>query len=76
MFAAIAMIDAASILIVRTAMLPKWIGWFGFFAAVALLAPVFFLPVLAFVLGCCSSASMMRRTGSPRRVIPPALDAF
>jgi hypothetical protein len=50
MFAAIAMIDAASILILRTNVLPKWIGYYGFFAAVALLFGGFFIPMLAFVL--------------------------
>jgi len=50
MFAAIAMIDAASILIVRTKVLPTWIGYFGFVAAVALLFAGFFLPMIFFVL--------------------------
>jgi hypothetical protein len=50
MFAAIAMIDATSILIVRTNVLPRWIGYFGFFAAVVLLFAGFFIPMLAFVL--------------------------
>jgi hypothetical protein len=50
MFGVIAMIDAASILIVRTGVLPKWIGYFGFVAAVALLFAGFFLPMIFFVL--------------------------
>lgn len=71
MFAAIAMIDAVSILILRTAMLPKWIGWFGFFAAVVLLAAVYFLPVLAFLLWVLFVSVAMLR--APRAaVIPPA----
>jgi hypothetical protein len=50
MFGVIAMIDAASILIVRTGVLPRWIGYFGFVAAVALLFAGFFLPMIFFVL--------------------------
>ena len=49
-FAAIAMIDAASILIVRTGVLPQWIGWFGFLAAIVLLVGVFFVPMVALLL--------------------------
>jgi hypothetical protein len=69
MFAAIAMIDAASILIVRTNVLPKWIGYFGFFAAVALLFGGFFIPMLAFVLWVLfMSVAMMR--GAPQATPP------
>lgn len=50
MFAAIAMIDAASILIVRTGFLPKWIGWFGFVAAIGLLFAFIFIPMILLVL--------------------------
>lgn len=50
MFAAIAMIDAASVLIRRTGVLPVWIAYFGFFTAVALLFAVIFLPMITLVL--------------------------
>jgi hypothetical protein len=50
MFGAIAMIDAASVLIVRTGTLPRWIGWFGFVAAVGLLFAGFFLPIILLLL--------------------------
>jgi hypothetical protein len=63
MFAVIAMIDAASILIVRTNVLPKWIGWFGFFAAVALLFAGFFVPMLAFLLWVVFVSVAMLREG-------------
>ncbi len=46
MFAAIAMIDATSVLIMRTGTLPRWIAWFGFVTAVLLLFAVFFIPLL------------------------------
>lgn len=50
MFAAIAMIDATCVLIVRTGFLPKWIGWFGFVAAIGLLFAFFFVPMILLVL--------------------------
>lgn len=50
MFAAIAMIDATSILIVRTGFVPKWIGWFGFATAIGLLFAFFFVPMILLVL--------------------------
>ena len=46
-FGAIALIDATSIVIMRTGILPKWFGWLGFVAAVVLLFGVIFLPMLA-----------------------------
>jgi hypothetical protein len=44
-FAAIAMIDAASVLIIRTGVLPKWIGWLGFVVSVGLLVSALFFPI-------------------------------
>jgi hypothetical protein len=49
-FAAIAMVDAASVLIVRTRALPAWIGWFGFVTALVLLASFLFFPILLLLL--------------------------
>jgi hypothetical protein len=74
MFSAIAMIDAASVLIVRTGVLPKWIGWFGFVAAVGLLFAGFFLPLVLLLLWVVFvSVTLLRRRGvellEPR---PPA----
>jgi hypothetical protein len=63
-FAAIAMIDAASVLIVRTGMLPKWIGYFGYFAAVALLAAVIFLPLIVLPLWVVFVSVAMLRASS------------
>lgn len=70
MFAAIAMIDAVSILILRTGMLPRWIGWFGFFTAVVLLGAVYFLPLIAFVLWVLFVSIAMLR--GPRAEAGPA----
>ena len=47
MFGAIALIDAASIVIYRTGVLPRWLAWLGFVCAVALLFGVVFLPMIA-----------------------------
>jgi hypothetical protein len=46
-FGAIALIDAASIVIMRTGILPKWLAWLGFVAAVVLLFGLVFLPMVA-----------------------------
>jgi hypothetical protein len=46
-FGAIALIDAASIVIMRTGILPKWLAWLGFVAAIVLLFGVVFLPMIA-----------------------------
>jgi len=72
MFAAIAMIDAASILIVRTGVLPKWIGYFGFVAAVALLFSVFFVPIILLVLWVLFVSIALLRT---RDAVPVAAAA-
>ena len=47
MFGAIALIDAASIVILRTGVLPRWLAWLGFVCAVVLLFGVVFLPMIA-----------------------------
>ena len=46
-FGAIALIDATSIVAMRTGILPKWFAWLGFVAAVVLLFAVVFLPMIA-----------------------------
>jgi hypothetical protein len=71
-FAAIAMIDAASILIVRTGILPVWIGYFGFVAAVLLLAGVVYIPMVLLALWVLAvSIAMMRTRPAPAAVPPP-----
>jgi hypothetical protein len=61
MFAAIAMIDVVSVLIVRTGVFPRWMGWFGFFTAVALLFAGFFFPMIFLLLWVLFiSVAMMR----------------
>ena len=41
------MIDAASVLILRTGVLPAWIAWLGFVAAVVLLIAFLVFPIVA-----------------------------
>jgi hypothetical protein len=48
MFRAIALIDAASIVILRTGILPRWLAWLGFVCAIVLLFGVVFIPMIAF----------------------------
>ena len=63
-FAAIAMIDAASVLIVRTGAVRKWIGWFGFVAAIGLLFAGFFIPIVLMLLWILFvSVALLRQTG-------------
>jgi hypothetical protein len=47
MFGAIALIDAVSIVIMRTGVLPGWLGWLGFICGLLLLFSVAFLPLIA-----------------------------
>jgi hypothetical protein len=46
-FSAIAMIDAASVLMVRTGIFPRWVAWLGFAAAVVLLFAALVFPIVA-----------------------------
>jgi hypothetical protein len=47
MFGAIALIDATSVVIMRTDVLPRWFAYLGFVCGVVLLFGVVFLPVIA-----------------------------
>jgi hypothetical protein len=46
-FSAIAMIDAASVLIIRTGVMPRWVGWVGFLVALILLVSFLVYPMAA-----------------------------
>jgi hypothetical protein len=46
-FAAIVMLVSASLIILQTGVLPQWLAWLGFVAAIALLFAAFFLPMIA-----------------------------
>jgi hypothetical protein len=47
MFGAIAMIDAASVVGLRTGVFPRWLVWLGFACGIVLLFGALFLPVIA-----------------------------
>jgi hypothetical protein len=70
MFAAIAMIDAVSVLIIRTGVFPRWIGWFGFFAAIALLFAGFFLPMIFLLLWVVFVSVAMLRPPRAAAAVP------
>jgi MFS family permease len=42
------LVAATSVLALRTAVLPRWLGWVGIVVALALLVAVFFIPVFLF----------------------------
>jgi len=72
MLAAIAMIGASSVLTIRTGVLPRWIGWYGFVTAVLLLAAVFFFPVILFVVWVVFVSIAMLR-GAERTAAPSSM---
>jgi|SRR5690348_4719606 hypothetical protein len=63
-FGAIAMIDAASIVIMRTGVLPKWLAWLGFVAAIVLLFGVVFLPMIALPIWLLAASFVLFRLPS------------
>jgi len=61
MFGAIAMIDAASIVALRTGILPRWLVWLGFVCAIVLLFGLAFLPVIAFPIWLLAASVVLFR---------------
>jgi MFS family permease len=61
MFGAIALIDATSIVIMRTGVLPRWLGWLGFVCGVVLLFAVVFLPVIALPIWLIAASIVLYR---------------
>jgi hypothetical protein len=61
MFGAIALIDAASIVAIRTGVLPRWLAYLGFVCTVALLFGVFFLPMIALPIWLIAAAVALLR---------------
>jgi hypothetical protein len=68
MFGAIALIDAVSIVIMRTGVLPRWLGWLGFVCGVLLLFGVVFLPLIALPVWLIAASIAMRGGESPEAV--------
>jgi hypothetical protein len=65
MFGAIALIDAVSIVIMRTGVLPRWLGWLGFVCGVLLLFGVVFLPIIALPVWLVATSVVLQRRASP-----------
>jgi hypothetical protein len=63
-FGAIAMIDATSIVAMRTGILPKWFAWLGFVAAVVLLFGLIFLPMVALPIWLLAASYVLFRAPS------------
>lgn len=61
MFGAIAMIDASSVLAMRTGILPRWLALLGFVCAIVLLFAVVFLPVVAFPIWLLAASFVLFR---------------
>jgi hypothetical protein len=61
MFGAIALIDATSVVIFRTGVLPRWLGWLGFVCGVVLLFGVVFLPVIALPIWLIAASIVLYR---------------
>jgi hypothetical protein len=63
-FGAIALIDATSIVILRTGILPRWLAWLGFVAAVVLLFGVVFVPMIALPIWLVAASIVLFRLPS------------
>lgn len=66
MFAAIAMIVSASIVVLRTAILPRWLAWAGFVCAAILLLGVAFIPMIALPIWAIATSVAMLRSPAIR----------
>ena len=77
MFGAIALIDAVSIVILRTGVMPRWLAWLGFVCAIALLFGVVFLPMIALPIWLIATSVVLFRLPAveatpARAAAPPA----
>ena len=63
-FGAIALIDAVSIVIRRTGILPMWLAYLGFVAAVVLLFAVVFIPIVALPIWVLATSVVLFRLPS------------
>jgi hypothetical protein len=69
---AVVLLAAAGLAIIRTAMLPSWLGWVAFVIAAVILTPLGFFGLLAFVLwiGTASILLYLREPADLGRVSP------
>jgi MFS family permease len=70
MFGAIALIDATSVVIMRTDVLPRWLAWLGFVCGVVLLFGVVFLPVIALPIWLIAASIVLYRQPEGARSSP------
>jgi hypothetical protein len=71
MFGAFALIEATSIVTIRTGVLPRWLAYLGFLCGVALLFSVFFLPIIALPIWLIAAGVALLR-GRPAEAGPVA----
>jgi len=69
-FGAIALIDATSIVAMRSGSLPNWFAWLGFVAAVVLLFAVIFLPMIALPIWLLAASYVFFRQPGPVEQVP------
>ena len=71
MFGAIALIEATSIVTLRTGVLPRWLAYLGFVCGVALLFGALFLPIIALPIWLIAAGVVLLR-GRPTGPAPAA----
>ena len=71
MFGAVALIEAASIVIMRTGVLPRWLAYLGFVCGVVLLFGSIFLPMIALPIWLIAAGLALLR-GRPSEAAPAA----
>jgi len=69
MFGAIALIEAASIVIMRTDTLPRWLAYLGFACGFVLLFGVFFLPMIALPIWLVATSIALKRAPSTEAAV-------
>ena len=72
MFGAIALIEATSIVIMRTDVLPRWLGYLGFACGIVLLFGFVFLPMIALPVWLIATSIVLLRLPSAEAVATPA----
>ena len=73
MFGAIVLIDATSVAILRTQLLPRWLAWLGFVCALVLLLAPVFIPMLALLVWIVATSYALWR--NPAVEAEPAIAA-
>lgn len=71
MFAAITVIVCTSALVLRTAVLPRWLAWTGFVCALFLVLSVVFLPMIALPIWTVATGVAMLKSPAPSAAPAP-----